>query len=166
MEHTHSWFYYFYWILLHDCQGRPSRITFNVVLDVRSFLTTQEDGRTLHRASTNRCDIDASPHLIPTESFFPSVPRLLRHSSLMQRFCLLVRRTEPRVLTFLWLFSHYALSRFDVSPLTSAVLFLHRQPATADIQGTFFFNAFVCGSQILRCNAAAGDEKMLLSSAG
>lgn len=83
MEHTHSWFYYFYWILLHDCQGRPSRITFNVVLDVRSFLTTQEDGRTLHRASTNRCDIDASPHFTPTESFFPSVPRLLRHSSLM-----------------------------------------------------------------------------------
>lgn len=27
-----------------DCQGRPSRITFEVVLDVWSFLTRQEDG--------------------------------------------------------------------------------------------------------------------------
>lgn len=27
-----------------DCQGRPGRITFEVVLDVRSFLTRQEDG--------------------------------------------------------------------------------------------------------------------------
>lgn len=26
-----------------DCQGRPSGFTFKVVLDVRSFLTTQED---------------------------------------------------------------------------------------------------------------------------
>lgn len=137
--------------LSSDYHGRRSRIAFKVLLDVRSFVTTQEDGLS---TGQRRCPVASIHHLAsPPENqdrFFPSV---LRHANRGEASHLPPSRR---------LFSHHASSPFSLFSFNIRTFASPQAARHCRYTRYFLFSMHLSVWQILRRHATAGDEQVLL----